>query len=561
MDPGATTFSVTDVETTGRSAERNRITEIAVVEIRNGEIVGENSTLVNPWQYISREIQELTGITNGMVSAAPAACDIFPTVRTWMPDDAVFTAHNVQFDFNFVQQTLRRSGLPTLASPTLCTLRLARRLLPARRGFSLGRLASYLGVRINARHRALGDARATARILLLLLEIARDQHGCTSLEELLTLQYRPTTAFREAPKRLGGLADSVRQFPTGPGIYRMIGRGDEVLYVGKARSLRERVASYFRPGGGHNRKNTEMIARVRRVEYELTGSELSAILLESKLIKTLQPKYNVAGKRIRRYAFIRIDRAGPYPKPEVTVTVLPDGADYFGPFRNRDEAGMLIETLQRIFPLRECDGPITPAPSNIPCLYHAIRRCSAPCAGRIAPDDYRKIVDQVIHVLNGSEEGITSVIRSQMERAAAELDFETAAELRDRLGEVERVFVWKQQISESVNQNNMAVVIPEQEGGGERIYLLLHGRLFHESRIGARFPRKRIEEICARALRRLVDPPELSDPLAIDEVRLVAGYLRRTSESRRVIPLNPESDPVSLVRAIERSLQGEHPAP
>lgn len=554
MDSATTTFCVTDVETTGRSPERNRITEIAVVRVRNGEIVDEHSTLVNPGQYITREIQELTGITNGMVGAAPPACEVFPTVRNWIPEDAVFTAHNVQFDYNFVQQTLRRSGLSPLATSTLCTLRLARRLLPARRGFALGRLASYLGVRINSRHRALGDARATARILTLLLEIARNEHDCTDLDQLLRLQFRPTTAFREPPPRLGGLADSVREFPDEPGIYRMIGRGGEVLYVGKAKSLRDRVSTYFRPGGGHNRKNTEMIGRVRRVEFERTGSELSAILLESKVIKQLQPKYNVAGKRIRRYAFIRIDRSSPFPRPEVSTSVLLDGAEYFGPFRNRDEAGMLIDTLQRIVPLRECEGEIVPAVTNVPCLYHSIHRCTAPCAGLIDRSGYGRLVDDVVGVLNGSEIGISSVIRNRMERAAEALDFETAAELRDRLGEVERVFVWKQEIAESVNRNNLAILVPESDGPGARLYLVLHGRLFRESRIGPRFPRKRLEKICSDALKRLSDPPELCDPIAIDEVRLVAGYLRRATESRQIVPLTPDLDPGRLVADLERAV-------
>lgn len=536
MDLASTTFAVTDIETTGRSPERHRITEVAVVFLRGGEVLDERSTLINPGQYIPRQIQQLTGISNGMVASAPPSEAVLPQIREWFREDPVFTAHNLQFDHRFLQQSFLRHAITPLETPLLCTLRIARRLLPARRGFSLGRLASYLGVRINDRHRALGDARATARILALLLEQAREEHDCTDLEQLLALQYRPTTAFRSPTPRISELAAQARDLPGSPGIYRFYGRGGTLLYIGKANSLRQRVSGYFRPSGAETPKKSEMIRKVRTIEHQVVPSELSALLLESKLIKEYQPKYNVAGKRLRRYAFIRLDRGERFPMPEVVTAVLPDGAEYFGPFRNRDEASMLVETLQKIYPLRECEGRITPTPTNIPCLYHGIGRCSAPCAGLVTEPEYHVTVEAVASVLNGSEDGITGVIRDRMQRAAEALDFEMAAELRDRLAEVERVFVWKQSFSESVNRNNLAVLIPE--GAAVRLYVLLHGRLHCEVRIGSRFPHRKLAEVIGRVLKRIDQSPDIADPISIDEVRLIAGYLRRSRETRQVVPID-----------------------
>ena len=548
-------FGVVDVETTGRSARANRITEVAVVTVSAGEIVGEQSTLVNPGQYISRTIQDLTGITNGMVLDAPSGSEAFPTVRHWLLPSDVIVAHNAQFDSSFLRESFRRHEIDPLEQPTLCTVRLARRVLPGHRGFSLGKLASFLGIRNHARHRALGDARATAKVLITLLELAREQHEVHDLPEVLAMQFRPRRSFHEVPAGLVRMSEEARRLPDTTGVYRFIGRGGKLLYVGKAVRLRSRVATYFQVAGGHSRKNGEMVGRIRSIEYEETPSELSAILLESRLIKELRPKYNVAGKRLRRYAFIKIDRSERWPKPEVTFAVHPDGASYYGPFRNRDEASMLIDVLQRLFPLRECDGDITPDSSIVPCLYHGINRCTAPCAGLESYEGYQQILDRVENVLNGSDEGIRSEIERKMSHAAEVLDFETAALLRDRLDEVERVFVWKQSISESMQHNNLIVLLRESESRVISLFMIVHGRLIAEAKIGARFPRKRITTLLQRALLRLEEVPSLDDPVDIDEVRLIAGYLRRKRSGRVVVPINSEAaDASRLVAQIEEGV-------
>ena len=553
MDLMNATFAVTDLETTGRSSVKNRITEVAVVSLRDGKSISEESSLVNPGQYISREIQELTGISNGMVLDAPSGGELFPVVEEWIAHADAFVAHNATFDASFLRDSFRREGIEPLTLPVLCTLRLARRLLPTHRGFSLGKLAGYLGVRVRSRHRALGDARATAKILASLIEIAREVHDIATLDELLALQYRPTGQFRPVNNALSGLAQQAKELPSAPGVYQFFGRGKRLLYVGKAVNLRSRVSSYFQPAGGHTRKNVEMVGRVRTIEFEETRSELSALLLEARLIKSLQPKYNVAGKRTRRYAFIRLDRSSPWARPEMVIRADPDGADYFGPFRSRDEAGMLIEALQRLFPLRECEGEIIPDRANVPCIYHGIGRCTAPCADLESVQGYEAILDQMVAILNGSEEGIGELIRTKMREASERLDFELAAELRDRLAEVERVFVWKQTLAESVNGNNLIVLVADKKNGMVHVYVVLHGRMAFESTISSRFPEKRLHAIVQRSLKQLDGRFELTDPLEIDEVRLVAGYLRRKAEGRAIVRIHRDSKPMEIVEQVRRA--------
>lgn len=534
------TFIVTDVETTGRSAAADRITEVACVWVADGEIVEERSTLVNPGVYIPREIQELTGITNAMVLDAPKEDEIFPEVRRWFSGVALFTAHNATFDYNFLQHSFSRNTVQGLNPQTLCTLRIARRLLPAHRGFSLHNLAAYFGIKIRNRHRALGDAHATAKVLVRLLDIAEEEHGCETLEDLVRLQYRPTKVFRKAAETPAKTEPVARDLPGAPGVYKMIGRGDSLLYVGKAKNLRERVGSYFRPGADHTPKIREMVKRVKRVEVEQTGSELGALLLESRLIKEHQPKYNTAGKRLRRYGFIRLDVNDPFPRVEYAPEVLPDGAEYYGPFRNRDAAQMLVETIDHLFKLRECKDPLNPRESAVPCFYHQIYRCGAPCAERQTQIDYREEVERVRLALSGSEEGIIGLLSERMEIHAANLEFEDAAALRDRIAELRRVFVWKRRVAESINTNNLLMLLPAPDPKFREVFLVRFGRLAQQLVVGSRFPevtlRRHIE---ATFFNGQTHPPRF-DRMEIDEIRIIAGYLRRRSGEGTAVQVRGE---------------------
>lgn len=549
-----TTFIVTDVETTGRSAAQNRITEVACVWVADGEIVDEKSTLVNPEQFIPQEIQQMTGITNAMVLEAPSGPEIYPEIRRWFSGDGVFTAHNATFDFNFLQQSFNRYGQQGLDPRTLCTLRMSRRLLPSHRGFSLHKLAAYFGIRIKNRHRAMGDAFATARILITLLEMAEEAHGCETVDDLLRLQFRPTAAFRQKPRKQSSADTAARDLPHVPGVYKMLGRGDELLYVGKAKDLRDRVGSYFRPGADHTPKIRELVRRIKRVEVEETGSELGALLLESRLIKEHQPKYNTAGKRLRRYGFVRLDLADEFPRVEYAPAVLPDGAEYYGPFRNRDAAEMLVETIDHLFKLRECKETLAPRSEAVPCFYHQIYRCAAPCALQQTSAEYREEVERVRQALSGSEEGIIGRLSERMELHAMNLEFEDAAALRDRIAELRRVFVWKRRVAESVNTNNLLLVLPAPDPAYRELFLIRFGRLARQVIIGRRFPEATIRKGLESVYFNGESVPPQFDRIEIDEIRIIAGYLRRRKDEGNVLHIRGEDTVESLIQRIREAV-------
>lgn len=534
------TFVVADVETTGLSAEKNRITEVACVLVRGGEIVGEKRSLVNPEQFIPVAIQQMTGITNAMAFAAPKGGEIFPEIRAWIPDDAIFTAHNVGFDYDFLQNSFRRHGVPEMHHPRLCTARLARRILPARKSWALQHLAAYFGIRVQGRHRALGDAHATAKALIEMLDIMQEEFACETVEDALSLQYRTMGAFKDLPRNIKALEPTLATIPPTPGIYRMLDTRGEVLYIGKAKSLRERVLSYFRHGATHTKKIAEMVRRVRKIEVEETGSELGALLRESRLIKEYQPKYNTLQKRYRRYAFLRLDRTDPFPRVDFALEIEPDGAEYFGPFRNRSAVESLIETINGAFGLRECADPLEPDESIIPCLYHQIKRCGAPCAKVQSREEYATEVDRVRGFLSGADTGIINILEAKMTAHAEALEFEEAAELRNRVTELRRIFKREERIADSVNNNNVIIVLPASERGSREIFLVRFGRLAAQVVVGSRTPAVKIRRLVEKHYFDGANAPDHCRKEEIDEIRIIACYLHQYRESGRFVYVEPE---------------------
>ena len=225
------------------------------------------------------------------------------------------------------------------------------------------------------------------------------------------------------------LTEKIKTIPTGTGVYLFRDLEGQVLYVGKAKNLRSRLNSYFA-----SQAPDPKILLLRRqavdVDYTVTASEVEALLLEGQLIKKHRPRFNVMLKDDKEYPFIRLDVTGEFPRLEVVRKMKRDKARYFGPYPN---AGVVNETLRlakKLFPLRSCNDW---RGKKRPCLNFHIRRCVAPCSGRVSPEEYRRIVDQVVLFLQGRHQHLEKQLGKQMEQAAQQQQFEIAAELRDQL--------------------------------------------------------------------------------------------------------------------------------
>lgn len=276
-------YAIVDIETTGGSVSNSRITEIAII-CHDGEAVTQRwSSLVNPEMDIPMHITALTGISNEMVAQAPTFETLAPQIFEWL-NDKVFVAHNVNFDYSFIRAQLTNCGF-TWDVPKLCTVRLSRKLLPGFSSYSLGKLCDNIGIGITDRHRALGDAEATAQLFTILL--AKDE------QQLIGGMLRRASPEQRLPAHVP-LAD-FQALPQSPGVYYFHNQEGKVIYVGKAINLKKRVASHF-VGNNESARRQHFLKEIYGISFERCGSELMALLLECTEIQRLWPVYNSALK-------------------------------------------------------------------------------------------------------------------------------------------------------------------------------------------------------------------------------------------------------------------------
>jgi len=272
-------LAIVDVETTGLTARFDRIIEIAILRIRNGEIVERYSTLVDPEVLISPYIEGLTGITNRELRGAPTFTSIRNDVFRLL-DGAVFVAHNARFDYGFVREEFRREGIGFNAR-CLCTMRLSRRLFPEHRRHSLDSIMERFGLSCSDRHRALGDAEVVWDFMKIL--------SATFREEELTEAFRKISKTPALPPLIE--ESTARNLPESTGVYMFYDQAGSPLYVGKGKNIKSRVFSHFSNGSSYMKEAAifRQTAGIRTIE---TAGELGALLLESRLIKELLPLYN-----------------------------------------------------------------------------------------------------------------------------------------------------------------------------------------------------------------------------------------------------------------------------
>lgn len=465
-------FVIIDVETTGQSAYQGRITEIGMVKVVDGEIVDEYSTLINPQTFIPPFITAFTGITNEMVALAPVFDEVKGRIKSFLGTN-VFVAHNVNFDYSFLNASFLRSGYEEIKNEKLCTVRLARRLLPTTKSKSLESLIQYYNIPVKNRHRALDDARATAIILINFLDILENRYDIEVLSDVISFQYKKVFKLKKPPKNFLVLKNTIENIPEKPGVYFMYDKFDSLIYIGKSKNLKERVESYFYHNPGHTQKVFEMVRNVRTIKYEITGSELSALLLESELIKKYKPIYNTTNKRYRSYPFLKINICEKYPVLSWEYDIIDDGSLYYGPFINRYSIEVFLEVLNKLFKLRECKDNKLKAKKK--CIYYDINRCLAPC---INDDEiaYKKEIQDIIFFLNGNKKGILDRLYELMHEKSSNMLYEDAAIIRDKISIIEKFINKHKYLPYSVNNANFIIVIPLYRRSFE-IFLIKNSKL------------------------------------------------------------------------------------
>jgi len=250
--------------------------------------------------------------------------------------------------------------------------------------------------------------------------------------------------------------------PPKPGCYIYKNAEGSVIYVGKAVNLRNRVRSYFHSSSDQDFKTSQLVQRIADIEWILVGSELEALILEMNLIKKHRPRYNIRLKDDKRYPYIKVHWADPFPKVTVTRHMVRDGSRYFGPYTSAWAGHQTLDVLRRIFPYLTCDREIT-GEDERPCLYYDIKLCGGPCIGAIKQAAYRQMIDDLCKFLDGRSDPILARMKIEMDKAAGELQFERAAALRDQIQAIERV-VEKQKVISGDQLDSDVIAMARDDG-------------------------------------------------------------------------------------------------
>lgn len=395
-------FVIVDVETTGGSPKQSKITEIAMYKYDGKEIIDEFITLINPEQSIPEFIVRLTGITNHMVSEAPKFFELAKDILTFL-DGCVFVAHNVGFDYSMLRHEFRSLGYD-FRFPHLCTVRASRIIIPGYDSYSLGKLSASLGIQLDGRHRAGGDALATANLFNLIYHKDPNKLASFIQHEINPQKVNPKLSI-----------DAVDDLPTKAGVYRFYDEFNHLIYIGKSKNIKKRVEQHLR--NNSTRKGEIMLQEIARIEHEVTGSELIAMLFESELIKRYKPKFN---RQLRRSIFTfglydEVDDQG-YLTLKVGLTSK-STASPITYFNSRKEANEFIKNRGDQFGL--CQKLNGVYPSKDACFHFSINQCAGACIGIERKEDYNERVNQMIRAMSYEEDSfyIIDKGRSKIERS------------------------------------------------------------------------------------------------------------------------------------------------
>ena len=360
-------YAIIDVETTGLDPTRETMVEVAIIQYDGEQEEGRFCTLINPQQRISPEALRITGLRPSDIAGAPSFASIAKTIVE-MTQDRILIGHNVRFDLTFLRRAFRELGYH-FHRKRICTLRLAKERWPDWPSHRLGVLAKRLNLPREMGHRALSDAETTLALYRVLTRQAEPVE-----EESLKHSNLPPAL---SPAQFDNL-------PEKTGVYFFFNRAKELIYVGKSKEIRKRVVGHFN-SDIHSEKSRRMKAEIAYIRYEITGSELVALLLESDLIKTLQPRYNRAQRNTRyRYGLLETMTAGGYAS--VAVETLKKGDNPLVAFSNRREAARFLNGLAARFEL--CQKMLGLEKGKGPCFHYHLKRCRGACLGTEDPEEY-----------------------------------------------------------------------------------------------------------------------------------------------------------------------------
>lgn len=358
------------------------------------------------------------------------------------------------------------------------------------------------------------------------------------------------------------IQEELKKLPGRPGVYIMHDETDDIIYVGKAISLKNRVRQYFQSSRNKGVKIEQMVTHIRRFEYIVTDSELEALVLECNLIKEHRPKYNTMLMDDKAYPFIKVTVDEPFPRVMLARRMIKDKSKYFGPYTSAGAVKDTIELIRKLYNIRSCNRKL---PKDIgkerPCLNYHIHQCHAPCQGYISQEEYRKYVNEVIHFLNGNYEPILGRLKENMEAASEALEFEKAIEYRELITSVQKI-AQKQKITDTAGDDrDILAVATEHEDAVVQVFFIRGGRLIGRDHFYLKIAEgEKTAEILSSFIKQFYAgtpyiPAQLMLQEEIEDQEVIEEWLTRRREHKVYLRVPKKGQKEKLVELAQKNAQ------
>lgn len=337
----------------------------------------------------------------------------------------------------------------------------------------------------------------------------------------------------------------LKNLPMKPGVYLMKDARGTILYVGKAKRLRNRVRSYFNASAENSVKTMRLRERIEHIDFIVEENEIRALILEETLIKRHRPQFNISLKDDKRYPYIKVSWQRPFPKVETTRRIEQDGSRYFGPYVAMWAVQNTLQTLRKAFPYLTCDRDITGKDARA-CLFYDIRLCNAPCIGMVSQDEYRAMIQELMDTLSGKSEPVVTRLSSEMEQAAEALDFERAASIRDQLRAIDYITQKHKAVSPGFANQDVIALARENNDTCVQILFIRNGKLIgSDSRMLDGTEGETNEEVLTEFVKRFYGdsaeiPNEVVLPHDIEEARIIERWLKDKRSGEKVTITVPQ---------------------
>ncbi|GAB6100112.1 excinuclease ABC subunit UvrC [Halanaerocella petrolearia] len=353
------------------------------------------------------------------------------------------------------------------------------------------------------------------------------------------------------------LQQKTKGLPYEPGVYLMKNQRGQIIYVGKAKSLRRRVGSYFQNSEHRRFKTTVLVKRIVDFDYIITDTEMEALILENNLIKKYNPKFNIQLKDDKTYPYIKVTVDGLYPRVYKTRIVKQDGARYFGPYTDPKAVNDMLELIHDLFPLRTCKKELTDQTEQRACLNYHIDKCLGPCLREVSSKEYQMMIKKVIMILEGKEDNLKQKLEIKMRDASAEMDFEKAAQYRDQIQAIDKITQKQKVVSDNLVDQDIVALAQDEDAICLQLLIVRNGRLIgKEDFIFTEFQNK--AETIVSFLQQYYDtayyiPEEILVDTQLDDQQLIGNWLTEQQKSKVEIKLPKQGEKKELVEMAARN--------